>query len=76
MSVRLERARLLLAQSRPADAEREALAALAELPDNPAPHTLLALSRLALGRKPEALESAKAALGRAPDSPHPIIFSR
>jgi tetratricopeptide (TPR) repeat protein len=70
MSVRLERARLLLAQSRPADAEREALAALAELPDNPAPHTLLALSRLALGRKAEALESARAALGLAPDSPH------
>jgi tetratricopeptide (TPR) repeat protein len=67
MSAHLERARLLLAQSRPADAERETLFALGQQPDDPYALGLLALARLEQGRNPAALEAAREAVGRAPD---------
>lgn len=67
MSVHLERARLLLAQSRPAEAEREAMLALAAQPDDAAALALLALSRVELKKFPEALTAAKTAIGLFPD---------
>lgn len=67
MSAHLERAQLLLQQSRPADAEREAMLALAQKPDHPLAHAYLALSRSDLGKTAEALEAAKSAVGLAPD---------
>lgn len=66
MSAHLARARLLLAQSRPADAERELLPALAASPDNAEVHALLALCRLRLKRPADALQSATAAVGLSP----------
>jgi tetratricopeptide (TPR) repeat protein len=71
MSVHLDRARLLLAQSRPADAEREALQALMQQPDNPEVHTLLALSRIDQRKIAEAIAAAEHAVGLAPASPFP-----
>ena len=67
MSAHLERAQLLLQQSRPADAEREAMLALAQRPDQPLAHAYLALSRSDLGKAEEAIVSARAAVGLAPD---------
>lgn len=67
MSAHLQRARLLLAQSRPADAERELLPALAQAPESAEIHAMLALCRLRLQRADEALPSATAAIGFAPD---------
>jgi len=68
MSVHLARAQLLLQQSRPADAEREAGLAVAQGPDQPQAHALLALSRLELKKNALALMAARTALGLAPDS--------
>lgn len=68
MSAHLARAQLLLAQSRPADAEREAMLALAAQPDDPAALALLALSRVEQRKGPEALAAAEAAVGLAPDT--------
>lgn len=68
MSAHLDRARLLLAQSRPADAELEAGRALLQQPDDPMAHVCLALSRIDQGKKDEALESARTAVGLAPDA--------
>ena len=68
MSAHLSRAQLLLQQSRPADAEREAGLAIALAPDHPEAHALLALSRLEQGKPAPALEAARTALGLAPDS--------
>jgi Tfp pilus assembly protein PilF len=70
MSIHLARARLLLQQSRPADAEREAGLAIAGAPDDPQAFALLAISRLEQGKKQPALEAARSALGLAPDSPY------
>lgn len=67
MSAHLERARLLLAQSRPADAEREALAALALEPGNPNALAILALSRVNLRKPDAAIAAATEAVGIAPD---------
>lgn len=67
MSAHLERAQLLLQQSRPADAEREAMLALAQRPDHPLAHAYLALSRSDLGKAQAALEAAQSAVGLAPD---------
>lgn len=67
MSAHLSRARLLLAQSRPADAERELMQALAQRPDDPEALALLALSRSDQRKGPEALSAAEAAIGLAPD---------
>jgi predicted Zn-dependent protease len=69
MSVHLDRARLLLAQSRPADAERETMLALAQQPDSPQALALLALSRIEQDKRKEALEAAREAVGLAPDQP-------
>lgn len=70
MSAHLARARLLLAQSRPADAERETLLALATEPDDPGALALLALSRVDQQKHPEALAAARSAIGLAPDDPY------
>ncbi|PTY06396.1 hypothetical protein DB347_13295 [Opitutaceae bacterium EW11] len=70
MSVHLERAQLLLQQSRPADAEREAMLALAQTPEHPLAHAFLALSRSDQGKAAEAVQSAQAAVGLAPDVPY------
>jgi tetratricopeptide (TPR) repeat protein len=70
MSANLARAQLLLAQSRPADAEKEALLALAAQPENTAALALLALSRSAQAKGAEALTAAETAIGLAPDDPY------
>ncbi len=70
MSAHLQRAQLLLAQSRPADAEQEAMRALAQQPDDPQTLALLALSRLDQGQRDPALEAAQQAVGLAPDLPY------
>lgn len=67
MSVHLERARLLLAQSRPADAEREVMLALAHEPGDAQALALLALSRVEQENHQEALAAAREAVGLAPD---------
>ncbi|MCX6952288.1 MAG: tetratricopeptide repeat protein [Verrucomicrobia bacterium] len=67
MSAHFARAQLLMAQSRPADAERELMAALATQPDDPAALALLALSRSEQRKGPEALAAAESAIGLAPD---------
>ena len=69
MSAHVTRAQLLLAQSRPADAERESMLALAQQPDDPQALALLALSRLQQGKRELALEAAQSAVGLAPDEP-------
>ena len=69
MSAHLERARLLLAQSRPADAETESMLALAQQPDDPQALAMLALSRLGQQKREPALEAARQAVGLAPDEP-------
>ena len=81
MSAHLERAQLLLAQSRAADAEQEAMRALAQEPANPAALVLLALSRLHQDKPALALEVAREAIGLAPDWPtahrvHAAILQR
>ncbi len=67
MSTHLARARLLLAQSRPADAEHEAGAALVEQPDDLEALALLALSRSEQRKNDTALDAARQAVGLAPD---------
>lgn len=67
MSAHLQRAELLLAQSRPADAERETRQALLSAPENPSAHGLLALCLAGQEKLPDALEAARAAIGFAPD---------
>src|SRR5688572_2340704 len=67
MSAHLERAQLLLAQSRPADAERESMLALSAQPDNPQALALLALSRIEQDKREPALEAVREAVGLAPD---------
>lgn len=67
MSAHFARAQLLMAQSRPADAERELMLALASSPDDAAALALLALSRSEQRKGPEALAAAQAAIGLAPD---------
>ena len=69
MSAHLERARLLLAQSRPADAETESMLALAQQPDDPQALAMLALSRLQQGKHEPALAAVREAVGLAPDEP-------
>lgn len=67
MSAHLERARLLLAQARPADAENEAMQALAAQPQDAGALAVLALSRAAQDKRAPALEAAREAVGLAPD---------
>lgn len=71
---------MLLQQSRYADAEREALLALAQSPDHPLAHAYLALSRTDQN-KPDAIEAARVAVGLAPDVPffryvHAVVLHR
>lgn len=61
------RAELLLAQARPADAEKEAGLALALDPGEPLALTLLARARADQNREAEALAPADAAVAAAPD---------
>jgi tetratricopeptide (TPR) repeat protein len=70
MSAHLERAQLLLAQSRAGDAEREAMLALSTQPDNPQALALLALCRIDQDKRESALEAAREAVGLAPEVPH------
>jgi tetratricopeptide (TPR) repeat protein len=70
MTDHLARARLLLAQSRAAEAEQEAMAALAAEPENPFALAVLALSRVDQQKGPIALEAARQAVGIAPDEPY------
>lgn len=70
MSAHLQRAELLLEQSRPAEAEREAGLALAREPENPHAHALVARCRLAQRRAPEAIEAARKAVALAPEVAH------
>ncbi len=67
MSAHLERAQLLLAQSRPADAEQEVMRALITEPAEPRALALLALSRVEQGKRESALQAARDAIGLAPD---------
>jgi Flp pilus assembly protein TadD len=67
MSAHLQRAELLLDQSRPAEAEREVSLALARDPENAHAHALLARSRLAQQRAVEAIDAARKAVALAPD---------
>jgi tetratricopeptide (TPR) repeat protein len=69
MNAHLDRARLLLAQSRPADAERESMLALAQQPENPQALAYLALSRVEQGKGKEALTAAREGVGLAPEQP-------
>lgn len=81
MSVRVDRALLLLQQSRPADAERELMLALSENPESARAHAYLALCRIDLDKKDEALKTAKNAVGLEPDEPfghyvHAVVLHR
>lgn len=67
MNPHLLRAQLLLSQSRAADAEREVNLALAQNPEDPQAHALLACARVDAKRAAEALAPAQAAVGFAPD---------
>jgi tetratricopeptide (TPR) repeat protein len=69
MSAHLDRARLLLAQSRPADAERESMLALTQHPEDPQALAFLALSRIEQGKDQEALDAAQEAVAFSPDNP-------
>jgi tetratricopeptide (TPR) repeat protein len=70
MSAHLDRARLLLAQSRPADAEQESMLALTQRPEDPHALAVLALSRIEQGKREAALDAARNAVGLAPDEPY------
>ena len=68
MSAHLTRAQVLLQQSRPADAEREAGLAAAQDPELPQAHALLALSRIEQDKRAGALEAVLTAIRLAPDA--------
>lgn len=68
MDARVERARLLIAQSRFDLAERELRGSLAEDPRDWLSHALLSFALLRLERADQALEEARAAIGCRPDA--------
>jgi tetratricopeptide (TPR) repeat protein len=68
MSHHLSRAEILLAQSRPADAEREARLALGQEPSDPLALTVLARALADQNREKDALAPVRAAIAAAPDS--------
>lgn len=70
MSAHHARAQLLLAQSRPSEAEQEARLALAGDPNDTTALALLALSRCAQQKHAPALAAAESAVGLAPDNPY------
>jgi len=67
MTARIDRALLLIQQSRPAEAERELRLALVEDPASARAHAYLALSQLEQGEKDDALKTAQSAVGLSPD---------
>jgi tetratricopeptide (TPR) repeat protein len=67
MSAHIDRALLLIQQSRAAEAESELLLALVEEPTSARAHAYLALSQLELGKKDDALKTAQSAVGLSPD---------
>jgi len=67
MSVHLARAEILLAQSRPADAEREARQALLLNPHDASAHAFLALCCVHQNRLDDAVAEARMAVGLAAD---------
>ena len=69
MNVRLQRAHLLLQQGRYALAEREALGALAEDPDDAEGHAVLALILACQEKLKEASAEAEQAIALQPDEP-------
>jgi tetratricopeptide (TPR) repeat protein len=70
MSAHHARAQLLLAQSRPSEAEQEAMLALAGEPNDTTALALLALSRCAQQKHAAAQAAAESAVGLAPDNPY------
>lgn len=70
MNERLQRAQLLIQQSRFDLAERELRGSLAQDPGDWLSHAYLALSLLRLSKAPEALQEARAAIGSRPDAPY------
>lgn len=70
MSHHLSRAEILLAQSRPADAEREARLALGQDPGDANALAVLARALVTQDRARDALDPARAAVAAAPDSPY------
>lgn len=70
MPASLERARLLLEHERFSQAEREARGYLAEHPEDPAGHYVLAFCLLAQDRYDDATAEAKLVVHLAPDEPH------
>ncbi len=69
MSASLDRAMVLLQQSRPELAEKELRGLLAENPNDPFAHAFLGLCLQELNRLPEATEEAQEAIRIAPDLP-------
>ncbi len=70
MSVDIERAQLLISQSRFDMAETALRAALSSDPDDYRAHALLAYCLLRLGRKPESLTEADTAVSKGPGAPY------
>ncbi|MDB5047404.1 MAG: hypothetical protein JWO30_475 [Fibrobacteres bacterium] len=70
MSVDIERAQLLINQSRFDMAERELRAALSQDPDDFRAHALLAYCLLRLARPKDALEEANLAVAKEPAAPY------
>lgn len=70
MSNHIERALLLIGQSRFEPAEKELRQELSKDPDNPTVHSLLALCLSHRKQFREALEEAKTGVRMAPDDPH------
>ncbi len=64
-----ERAAALLEIGRPADAERELRAAIADDPDDPETYVLIASALVALSRPGEALAAAQTAVSLDPEDP-------
>ena len=70
MSASLQRAGLLLDQSRYELAEQEARRVLAEMPEEAIAHAFLARALVEQGKHVDATESAKAAIALTPDEPY------
>lgn len=74
MSVEIERAQLLINQSRFEMAEKELRTAAAQEPDDFRVHALLAYCLLRLGRQGEALSEADIAVSKEPGAPYPYYM--
>jgi tetratricopeptide (TPR) repeat protein len=71
MSAEIERAQLLINQSRFEMAEKELRSAVSQDPDDFRAHALLAYCLLRLGRQGEALAEADIAIAKEPGAPYP-----